>query len=105
MTLKQIVWLIACGFMLYFVIRYMWPLLLVIAGITAFGYYRMKKQIKQAEDSLRDTGFQSTGYQNTGYQNTGNQEAQREQKSQLNEDEVIDVEFAVKNRDEVKSQN
>ena len=37
MTLKQIFWLFAVGFLTYFVIRYMWPLLLVIFGIMVYG--------------------------------------------------------------------
>ncbi|MBQ6487921.1 MAG: hypothetical protein IJI75_01715 [Solobacterium sp.] len=90
MTLKQLFWLFAVGFIAYFVIRYMWPLLLVIFGIMIYGYFRMKKQIKQAEDSLNETVYQEV------------QKEQREQRPQLNEDDVIDVEFTVKNRDEMK---
>ncbi len=90
MTLKQIFWLFATGFIAYFVIRYMWPLLLVIFGIMLYGYFRMKRQIKQAEDSLNETVYQEV------------QREQREQRPQLNEDDVIDVEFTVKNRDEMK---
>ena len=90
MTLKQLFWLFAVGFIAYFVIRYMWPLLLVIFGIMIYGYFRMKKQIKQAEDSMNETVYQEV------------QKEQREQRPQLNEDDVIDVEFTVKNRDEMK---
>ena len=90
MTLKQIFWLFAVGFLTYFVIRYMWPLLLVIFGIMLYGYFRMKKQIRQAEDSLNDTVYKEV------------QKEPREQKPQLNEDDVIDAEFTVKNRDEMK---
>ena len=90
MTLKQIFWLFAVGFLTYFVIRYMWPLLLVIFGIMLYGYFRMKKPIRQAEDSLNDTVYKEV------------QKEPREQKPQLNEDDVIDAEFTVKNRDEMK---
>lgn len=90
MTLKQIFWLFAVGFLTYFVICYMWPLLLVIFGIMLYGYFRMKKQIRQAEDSLNDTVYKEV------------QKEPREQKPQLNEDDVIDAEFTVKNRDEMK---
>lgn len=90
MTLKQIFWLFAVGLLTYFVIRYMWPLLLVIFGIMLYGYFRMKKQIRQAEDSLNDTVYKEV------------QKEPREQKPQLNEDDVIDAEFTVKNRDEMK---
>ncbi|MBR2843638.1 MAG: hypothetical protein IKF00_00355 [Solobacterium sp.] len=90
MTLKQIFWLFAVGFLTYFVIRYMWPLLMVIFGIMLYGYFRMKKQIRQAEDSLNDTVYKEV------------QKEPREQKPQLNEDDVIDAEFTVKNRDEMK---
>ncbi len=90
MTLKQIFLLFAVGFLTYFVIRYMWPLLLVIFGIMLYGYFRMKKQIRQAEDSLNDTVYKEV------------QKEPREQKPQLNEDDVIDAEFTVKNRDEMK---
>jgi hypothetical protein len=50
----------------------------------------MKKQIRQAEDSLNDTVYKEV------------QKEPREQKPQLNEDDVIDAEFTVKNRDEMK---
>ncbi len=90
MTLKQIFWLFMVGFITYFVIRYMWPLLLVIFGIMIFGYFRMKKQIRQAEDSLNDTVYKEV------------KKEQEIQRPQLNEDDVIDVEFTVKNRDEMK---
>lgn len=93
MTLKQLFWLFAVGFLTYFVIRYMWPLLLVIFGIMIYGYFRMKRQIRQAEDSLNDTVYQEVQKE---------QREQREQIPQLNEDDVIDVEFTVKNRDEMK---
>ena len=63
MTLKQLFWLFAVGFLTYFVIRYMWPLLLVIFGIMIYGYFQLNsvleamKKHRTFEEVIADLGI------------------------------------------------
>ncbi|MBQ9327263.1 MAG: hypothetical protein IJ225_01850 [Solobacterium sp.] len=99
--IQTILLAILFGAGVYFTIRYLWPLLLVIALGIGIGIWSLKREAKKAEDDFRRTEEEFTRertYQDDLFQESVEQVKRRE------EGEVIDVEFTRKEPEEEKQQ-
>ena len=84
-SVGRILRLLCLGFSIYIAIRYFWPVLLVIAAVIAWHYFRIRKEIKRAQEEMNRTVYY---------------EAPRQvREERLDEGDIIDAEFTVKNRE------
>ena len=81
----RILRLIGLGFAVYIAVRYFWPVLLIIAAVIAWHYFRIRKEIKKAQEEMNRTVYYEAP------------RPVREEKQ--DEGDIIDAEFTVKNRE------
>ncbi len=96
-SFRLFLWMIVFIAGLYFTIRYLWPLVLVVIGLIAFGMFRMfkatrevRKEAEKAAEALRN--------QEAARDNDWQKDLFYEQAARKKEEagEIIDVEFTRK---------
>lgn len=90
-----ILWSFVIGFGIYFTIRYLWPLLLIIAVIAVIGILQLRRNVKEQEAQMEETLRQQ---REPTYQDQLFREQARRRREE--DAEVIDVEFTRKEEKE-----
>ena len=97
--LMAVLWAMFFGLGIYLTVRYLWPLLLVIAAMFLFSYLRLRRSIRKEEEHMEQMEEQL--YQRPR-EPTYQDELFQEQAQHLREEpgEIVDVEFTRKEENE-----